>query len=80
METLAENAARDIKDCANVCDTYSKKKLLVKVLKGPAWDARLTDFLDRFTKLRSEFKMAFALYTMRSTSETHGKVHDIDEK
>ena len=80
METLGEQAARDIKQCANVCDTYSKKKLLVKVLVGPAWDARLTEFLDRFTKLRSDFKMAFTLYTVKSASEMHGKVHEIGEK
>ena len=80
METLADRAALDIKACANVCDTYSKKKLLVKVLKGPAWDARLTDFLDRFAKLQSEFKMALALYTFKNASEMHGKLHDIGEK
>ena len=35
LEELAEKTAKDIKDCANFCDTFVKKKLLVKVFKGP---------------------------------------------
>ena len=35
MHSLAEEAAITIKECANACDTYSKQKLVVKVLKGP---------------------------------------------
>jgi hypothetical protein len=28
LETLAHDAAKDIKACSNACDTYSKKKLV----------------------------------------------------
>ena len=80
MRALAEQAASDIKNCANACDTYSKKKLLVKVLMGPAWEGRLTDFLDRFTKTRSEFKLALAMFTSRNTIDIKGTLSMIDEK
>ena len=80
MRALAEQAASDIKNCANACDTYSKKKLLVKVLMGAAWEGRLTDFLDRFTKIRSEFKMALAMHTARNAVDIKGVVHGIDGK
>lgn len=28
LQRLAEDTAKDIKDCANVCDAYSKRKLI----------------------------------------------------
>ena len=69
LKTLAGQAERDIMECANTCDAYSKKKLLSKVLKGAAWESRLTDFLDRFMQTRSEIKMALALHTASNASQ-----------
>lgn len=77
---MAEQAAEDIKECANACDTYSKKKLLVKVLMGPAWENRLTEFLDRFTKTRSEFKMALVIHSAKTAVEIRETVNGIDQK
>ena len=45
LQDLVDRTANDIKECANVCDTYSKKRLLVKVLKGPIWDDTLKGFI-----------------------------------
>ncbi|KAI0340329.1 hypothetical protein BDW22DRAFT_412068 [Trametopsis cervina] len=76
MQSVAAQAAIDIKECANVCDMYSKQKLLVKVLKGPIWEGRLADFIGRFGQRRDEFILALGINTttvlnrVRSTVET----------
>ncbi|THH02008.1 hypothetical protein EW026_g787 [Hermanssonia centrifuga] len=80
MQSLASLAAEDIKDCANVCDTYSKKKLLVKVLKGPIWESRLTEFIGRFARRQSDFKFALAIHTATVADSMREAVDGIDDK
>ena len=60
---LVKRTANDIKECANVCDTYSKKRLLVKVLKGPIWDDMLKGFIQLFVDHKAEFTAAISLHT-----------------
>ncbi len=80
MQSLADQAAEDIKDCANACDTYSKKKLLVKVLKGPVWEGRLAEFIGRFARRRSDFKFALAIHTATVADSMQATVGGIDER
>jgi hypothetical protein len=56
LQQLSETTAQDIKNCANTCDTYKKKKLVVKIMSGPIWDGRLASFVDLFIKHRKEFE------------------------
>ncbi|KAJ7177952.1 hypothetical protein C8R46DRAFT_667658 [Mycena filopes] len=63
MQELAKATADDIKACANACDTYSKKKLVVKIFKGPIWEGKLVKFVGTFTKRRSEFEFALSIHT-----------------
>ncbi|KAJ7597218.1 hypothetical protein C8J56DRAFT_1021519 [Mycena floridula] len=63
MGELARLISEDIKQCANLCDTLSKKKLIVKVLKGPVWEGKLVAFVGLFTKRRSELEFAMAVHT-----------------
>ncbi|KAF7361998.1 hypothetical protein MVEN_00545000 [Mycena venus] len=58
MQEIVKATADDIKACANACDTYTKKKLVVKILKGPVWEGKLVKFAGTFTKRRSEFEFA----------------------
>ncbi|EKM56765.1 uncharacterized protein PHACADRAFT_172445 [Phanerochaete carnosa HHB-10118-sp] len=67
LQSLVRQAAEDIKDCANACDTYSKKRLLVKVLKGPIWEARLAEHVARFHQLKKELKFALSIHTATTT-------------
>lgn len=80
MQTLAIQATVDIKDCANACDTYSKKKLLVKVLKGPIWEGQLAEFFGRFQRCRSEFEFALAIHTASVTDCIKSTVESVDAK
>lgn len=63
LQDLVDRTANDIKECANVCDTYSKKRLLVKVLKGPIWDDTLKGFIQLFTDRKAEFNFAISIHT-----------------
>ncbi|CAK5278372.1 unnamed protein product [Mycena citricolor] len=63
MQIIILATAEDIKACANACDTYCKKKLIVKVLKGPIWEGRLVAFVGAFTKRRTEFEFALSIHT-----------------
>ncbi|KAF7329876.1 VPS13 domain-containing protein [Mycena kentingensis (nom. inval.)] len=51
MEVIVETAAKDIKACGNACDTYVKKKLVVKVIKGVIWESKLAAFSGAFAKV-----------------------------
>ncbi|KAJ6458650.1 hypothetical protein C8R47DRAFT_995099, partial [Mycena vitilis] len=63
MQSIVEGTAEDIKSCANACDTYTKKKLIVKVLKGPIWEGKLVKFVGIFTKRRGDFEFALSVHT-----------------
>ncbi|KAF8516788.1 hypothetical protein JB92DRAFT_2909192 [Gautieria morchelliformis] len=79
MQGLAQGTADDIKACANACETYSKKKLVVKVIKGPVWEGKLLDFVGRFTKRRSEFEFALAIHTARGVDAANQTLSDLDK-
>lgn len=63
LQKLTNAIADDIKACANACDTYSKKKFIVKLFRGIVWENRLAFFAGVFTKRRGELEFEFALYT-----------------
>ncbi|KAL1941413.1 hypothetical protein VTO73DRAFT_7230 [Trametes versicolor] len=63
LKEALENAARDIKECANACDAYSRKRLLVKVFKAPSWDGTLKEYIQRFNDRKGEFNFAISIHT-----------------
>ncbi|KAJ7223972.1 hypothetical protein C8J57DRAFT_1591283 [Mycena rebaudengoi] len=63
MQGILQSTADDIKSCANACDTYTKKKLIVKILKSSIWEGKLVKFVGIFTKRRSEFEFALSIHT-----------------
>jgi len=73
MRDLVETTAKDIVDCANVCDTYAKAKLIAKVLKGPMWEATFIQYVQLFASRRDQFKFVLSSYITL-------KVTEIDEK
>ena len=74
---LIKRTATDIKECANVCDTYSKKRLLVKVLKGPIWDDTLKGFIQLFVDRKAEFSFAVAIHTGIAIDRANDKLDTI---
>nr|GAT44916.1 predicted protein [Mycena chlorophos] len=79
MQGVIMTAAEDIKACSNACDTYVKKKLIVKVLKGPIWESRLAAFTGTFTKRRSEFELAMAIHTSLGVDAANRAINSVDE-
>ena len=74
MQDLVDRTANDIKECANVCDTYSKKRLLVKVLKGPIWDDTLKGFIQLFADRKAEFNFAVSIHTGMAIDRANDKL------
>ena len=74
LQGLVEKTATDIKDCANACDTYSKKRLLVKILRGQSWETKLVGFAGVFTQRRVQFEQALTMHTARIVDAIHEDV------
>lgn len=55
LEELSTQTAQDIKNCSNTCDTYLKKKLVVKIFAGPIWEGKLLGFVELFMQRRQEY-------------------------
>ena len=63
LQSLINTVAEDIKECANACDTYSGKRLLVKVFKGPAWDEKLSEYIQRFADHKAQFNFKISIHS-----------------
>ncbi|KAJ7262295.1 hypothetical protein B0H12DRAFT_1105150 [Mycena haematopus] len=79
MQEIVKATAEDIKSCANACDTYTKKKLVVKILKGPVWEGKLAKFAGTFTKRRSEFEFALSIHTALGVDAANKTLGSVDK-
>ncbi|KAJ7628581.1 hypothetical protein FB45DRAFT_1079676 [Roridomyces roridus] len=79
MQEILKATADDIKACANACDTYVKKKLIVKVIKGPLWEGKLAKFAANFTKHRSEFEFALSIHTAVGIDTANKTLGDVEQ-
>ena len=80
MQMLVKQAADEIKACANACDTYSKKRLIVKVIKGSVWDSTLKGFIDAFANRRKAFTFALSIHIGAGVDDANRRLKVIDEK
>ncbi|KAF7332467.1 hypothetical protein MKEN_00128800 [Mycena kentingensis (nom. inval.)] len=79
MQGVIQTTAEDIKSCANACDTYTKKRTLVKVLKSGIWAAKLTAFVGTFTKRRGEFEFALSIHTALGVDAANRAISAVDK-
>lgn len=77
LQSVSEQAAEDIKRCSNTCETYSKKRSLVKVLTSLSWKEKLLEFVTIFAQRREEFQTALSIHVARKTDSIHSAVSDI---
>jgi hypothetical protein len=77
LKSLVERTANDIKMCSNVCDAYTKKRLLAKVLLSTLWDARLLDFVELFATRRREFEFELTIHTSQGIDKANVKLDSI---
>ena len=80
LQELVKRTADDIKTCANACDTYSKKKLLVKVLKSSSWDDKFKGFLSLFTDRRKAFTFALEMHVGKGVDDANRKLDSVNTK
>ncbi|KAI0633747.1 hypothetical protein C8Q77DRAFT_1157911 [Trametes polyzona] len=80
LQSLVAQSADDIKDCANACDTYSKKKLLVKVIKSSSWDDKFKSYLTLFADRRKAFTFALEMHVGKAVDDANRKLNAIDKK
>ncbi|KAJ7693840.1 hypothetical protein B0H17DRAFT_981213 [Mycena rosella] len=80
MQEIIKGIAEDIKACANTCDTYTKKRLLVKVLKGPIWEGKLVKFVGVFTKRRADLEFALTIHTALGVDAANQAISAVDAK
>ncbi|KAI9070130.1 hypothetical protein FKP32DRAFT_19815, partial [Trametes sanguinea] len=80
MQELVKQTADDITSCGNACDTYAKKRLIVKVIKGSVWDSTLKGYIDLFAKRRKDFTFALAIHTGAAVDDANRKLDQLDLK
>jgi hypothetical protein len=80
LKSLVKRTAEDIQSCCNVCDTYSKKRLLAKVFRSSAWDAKLLSWATVFSDRQKEFEFELSIRTNRGVVEANAKLKALDEK
>ncbi|KAJ7165011.1 hypothetical protein C8R46DRAFT_1277063 [Mycena filopes] len=79
IQELARLTADDIKSCGNCCDAWSKKRTLVKVIKGPFWEERLVKFVGIFTRRRSDFLFALSIHTALGVDAANRTLSTVDQ-
>ncbi|KAK1220821.1 hypothetical protein PQX77_016392 [Marasmius sp. AFHP31] len=63
LASLCIKIKKDIETCGNLCDTFSKKRFLVKLLKGPIYEIRLAEMGQTFDERQRELEFALLLFT-----------------
>jgi hypothetical protein len=79
LVVLVEQTAEDIKTCSNVCDAYTKTRLLTKVFMGSTWDAKLLDFVNLFVQRRQEFQFELAIHTNQGVGRANMKLDTVGD-
>ncbi|KAI0360925.1 hypothetical protein OH77DRAFT_1517315 [Trametes cingulata] len=80
MQALVKQTADDITACGNACDTYAKKRLIVKVIKGSVWESTLKGYIDLFAKRRKDFTFALSIHTGMGVDDANRKLSTLDAK
>lgn len=80
METLVKKTEKDIRNCANACSAYSKKRTFSKVLQSSTWDGTFKGYIQGFTTRRGEFEFELSLYVGRAVNTANDRLVTLDEK
>ncbi|KAG6906642.1 hypothetical protein DXG01_012817 [Tephrocybe rancida] len=63
LQTLMDEIAKYIKECASACDLYMKKSCIRKYLKSFIYETRLAEFATRFSEYETEIQRALSMHT-----------------
>jgi hypothetical protein len=73
-------AAQNIKDCANTCDLYQKKTLVVKVLRSHVWESQLSGYIAVFAQRRRDFELALQIHTAQTVDAINDTMNEVNRK
>jgi hypothetical protein len=76
LEDISQQTAKDIHECANCCDAYSKKGTLYKVLAGKSWEEKLAGFASAFVGHKEDFQFALTVYTAAGIGKVGAQLSD----
>lgn len=79
LELISKATANDIKEGANACETYLKKKLVVKFLKSPLWEKRFSDLFKKYSDRRKEFEFELTVRSGVIGDEVLAKVSHVHD-
>ncbi|OSC99819.1 hypothetical protein PYCCODRAFT_1513435 [Trametes coccinea BRFM310] len=74
LQGVVQNAAQDIKQCANACDAYARKRLLAKVFNAASWDSTFKDYIQRFSDRKAEFRFVISFHTGLGVDHANDKL------
>ena len=77
LKGLVTLTAADIKECANACDTYINKRVLVKVFKGVVWNEKLGEYIQRFGQRKTDFNFQLSIHTGQGVDRANDKLDSL---
>ncbi|EIW54523.1 uncharacterized protein TRAVEDRAFT_74550 [Trametes versicolor FP-101664 SS1] len=78
LDVLVKKTAKDIEECANACNAYSRKRLLVKVLQAPSWNEKLKDYVSLFRLRKSDFNIVISSYISTGVERANVKLDTLN--
>ncbi|KZT73469.1 hypothetical protein DAEQUDRAFT_414712 [Daedalea quercina L-15889] len=78
MQGLIKQTAKDIKECANLCDVWSRKKLPVRFFKGPFWAGKFVNYVNQFAQRRKDLEFAMSMHAVRGIDHINSKLDELN--
>ncbi|THV00763.1 hypothetical protein K435DRAFT_963848, partial [Dendrothele bispora CBS 962.96] len=79
LESLCEKIAEDIKSCGNLCDAYLKKRVIVRMLKSPIYEARFEECAQNFEERHKELLLALLMFTTKGVHSANASLLETKE-
>ena len=80
MQHLVDQTEKDIRQCANSCNAYAKKRALSKVIQSSSWSDEFKGRIKGFTTRKREFEFELSLYIGDAVNNANEKLLSIEEK
>ncbi|KAK7443740.1 hypothetical protein VKT23_015522 [Stygiomarasmius scandens] len=79
LESLCGKIADDIKSCGNLCDAYLKKRVIVRILKSPLYEARFEECAQTFEERQKELLVALLMFTSKGIHSANASLTEAKE-
>ncbi|KAJ8088905.1 hypothetical protein PM082_014151 [Marasmius tenuissimus] len=79
LTSLCKKIGKDIKNCGNLCDMYSKQPLFAKIFKGPIYELRLADMGETLEERRKELLLVLIMFTADGVQSLQISIRSTEE-